>query len=68
MERIFIGKVMKDTTAVSGYYLRNLLTDKVYDSNAMFHEFEGKEVIVKISDLPGKEKPSVIPRLCAHPI
>lgn len=60
MERIFIGIVKKDTTSPSGYYLWNRLCDKSYDSNRMFHEFEDKEVIVKISDM---EKSQLISKL-----
>lgn len=61
MERIFVGKVIRDTTSPSGYYLRNLQMDKVYDSKRMLGDFEGKEVVVKIKDL--EEKTHFIPSL-----
>ncbi len=57
MERIFIGLVVKDRTAPNGYYLRNLVMDKVYDSNRMFGDFEGREVIVKVSDMEKAQTP-----------
>ncbi len=59
MERIFIGLVVKDRTASSSFYLRNLIMDKVYDSNKMFKDFEGKQVCVKISDLDKAQTPLV---------
>lgn len=60
MQRIFSGKVIKDCTSPTGFYLRNLQMDKIYDSRVMFSEFEGREVIVKISDL--EEQPHGFPR------
>lgn len=61
MERIFVGLVVKDNTVPRGFYLRNLQMDKIYDSQVMLKDFEGKEVIVKISDMEKRPVPSLIP-------
>ncbi len=64
MERIFVGQVIKDNTAPRGFYLRNLQMDKIYDSHTMLKDFEGKEVIVKISDMEKKTSPSLKLVIC----
>ncbi len=64
MERIFIGKVTRDSTSPHNFYLRNLQMDTIYDSHDLFASFEGKEVIVKISDM--EKGPRTQPSLCLN--
>lgn len=55
MKRIYYGKVVRDRTAQENFFLRNELMDKIYTSETLFKEWEGKTIMVSISDLDEKK-------------